>query len=115
PSRGLALGDDVQLAEGGPLAVARASGAAPGERFDVIDVSSDFIDAAPANVTALTVEAMQAYLAALDPDGMVSVPVSIRDFPVYAFRIMATAREALIRAGVERPEDHVMVYRSAWN
>lgn len=115
PSRGLALGDDVRLAEGGPLAVARAAGAAPGERFDVIDVSSDFIDAAPANVTALTVEAMQAYLAALDPDGMVSVPVSIRDFPVYAFRIMATAREALIRAGVERPEDHVMVYRSAWN
>jgi len=115
PSRGLALGDDVQLAEGGPLAVARASGAAPGERFDVIDVSSDFIDAAPANVTALTVEAMQAYLAALDPDGMVSVPVSIRDFPVYAFRVMATAREALIRRGIERPEDHVMVYRSAWN
>lgn len=115
PSRGLALGDDVQLAEGGPLAVARAAGEAPGERFDVIDVSSDFIDAAPANVTALTVEAMQAYLAALDPDGMVSVPVSIRDFPVYAFRVMATAREALIRAGVERPEDHVMVYRSAWN
>jgi len=115
PSRGLALGDDVQLAEGGPLAVARASGAAPGERFDVIDVSSDFIDAAPANVTALTVEAMQAYLAALEPDGMVSVPVSIRDFPVYAFRVMSTAREALIRAGVERPEDHVMVYRSAWN
>ena len=115
PSRGLALGDDVQLAEGGPLAIARASGAAPGERFDVIDVSSDFIDAAPANVTALTVEAMQAYLAALEPDGMVSVPVSIRDFPVYAFRVMSTAREALIRAGVERPEDHVMVYRSAWN
>ena len=115
PSRGLALGDDVQLAEGGPLAVARAAGAAPDERYDVIDVSSDFIDAAPANVTALTVEAMQAYLAALDPEGMVSVPVSIRDFPVYAFRVMATAREALIRAGVQRPEDHVMVYRSAWN
>ena len=115
PSRGLALGGDVQLAEGGPLAVARAAGAASGERFHVIDVSSDFIDAAPANVTALTVEAMQAYLAALDPDGMVSVPVSIRDFPVYAFRVMATAREALIRRGVEHPEDHVMVYRSAWN
>jgi hypothetical protein len=115
PSRGLAMGDDVRLAEGGPLAVARAAGAASGERFDVIDVSSDFIDAAPANVTALTVEAMQAYLAALDPDGMVSVPVSIRDFPVYAFRVMATAREALIRRGIERPEDHVMVYRSAWN
>jgi len=116
PSRGLALGGDVQLAEGGPLAVARAAvAAAPAERFDVIDVSSDFIDAAPANVTALTVEAMQAYLAALEPDGMISVPVSIRDFPVYAFRVMATAREALIRTGLERPEDHIMVYRSAWN
>ncbi len=116
PARGLALGDDIQLSEGGPLAVAWAhSAAGPDEGFDVIDVSSDFIDAAPANATALTVEAMQAYLAALKPDGMISVPVSIRDFPVYAFRVMSTAREALLRSGIEHAEAHVMVYRSAWN
>jgi len=119
PARGLDLGSDIRLAEGGPLAVAVAwaEGAdrVEGKGFDVIDVSSDFIDAAPANVTALTVEAMQAYLAALNPDGMISIPVSIRDFPVYAFRVMSTAREALLRSGIARPEDHVIVYRSAWN
>ena len=38
---------------------------------------------------------LDAYLAALKPDGFVSVSVSIRDFPVYSLRVLATARQAL--------------------
>jgi hypothetical protein len=45
---------------------------------------------------------------------LVSIPVSIRDFPVYALRVMATARAALHRAGIADAGAHVVVYRSAW-
>lgn len=116
--RGLAdspsLADDprVRLLHGGPIAEARAAGRAA---YDVIDVSADFVDAAPANVTGLTAEAIEAYLAALRPDGVVSVAVSIRDFPIYGLRMIATARAALSATGARDPALHVMVYRSAWN
>ena len=43
-----------------------------------------------------------------------SIPVSIRDFPVYALRMLATARAALLAAGVADPAAHTVVYRSAW-
>jgi hypothetical protein len=46
---------------------------------------------------------------------MVSIPVSIRDFPVYALRMLATARAALLRAGIADPAAHTVVYRSAWS
>jgi hypothetical protein len=45
----------------------------------------------------------------------VSIPVSIRDFPVYALRMLATVRAALISSGVDDPAAHVIVYRSAWD
>ncbi len=93
-----------------PLAAVRSS-----QRYDVIDISSDFLDAAEANVTAFSVEAIAGYLRALTPTGIVSLPVSIRDFPVYALRVLATARAALLREGVSDPGAHVVVYRSAWS
>ncbi len=43
------------------------------------------------------------------------MPVSIRDLPVYGLRVLATAREALRRAGVPDPSCCVAVVRSAWN
>jgi hypothetical protein len=100
----------VRLLREGTLAAARA-----GSRYDIIDLSSDFLDAAPANATAFTVEAIVADLRALAPGGIVSVPVSIRDFPVYALRLLVTARSALLDAGVTDPAAHVVIYRSAWN
>lgn len=112
PSPAMASDPSVRLLDGGPIAAAWRAGP---DRYDVIDVSADFVDAAPANVTGVTVEAMQAYLAALRPGGMVSISVSIRDFPVYALRVVSTAREALLVAGVADPSAHVMIYRSAWN
>ena len=41
--------------------------------------------------------------------------MSIRDFPVYALRVLGTARAALLAAGIGDPAMHTMVYRSAWS
>jgi hypothetical protein len=98
----------VQLSGESPIAAAAAG------RFDLVDLSADFLDVAEANASAFSSEALAAYLRSLAPGGLVSVPVSIRDFPVYALRMLATARDALRAAGVSAPADHVIVYRSAW-
>ncbi len=100
----------VHLSPEAPLAAARG-----GSGYDIVDLSGDFLDAGEANATAFTVEALAADLGALDEGGIVSIPVSIREFPVYALRVLATAREALKQAGVADPAEHVVVYRSAWN
>lgn len=97
----------------GPLALARA--AAGAGRYDLVDISGDFLDAAPANGTAFTREAIVADLRAVAPGGLVSIPVSIREFPAYATRMLATVRAALLADGAAAPARHVLVYRSAWN
>ena len=100
----------VALSGASPIAAARAGG-----RYDLVDISADFLDAAEANGTALSAEAIEAYLRALEPGGMVSLPASIRDFPVYALRLLATARTGLAKAGIGDPAAHVAIYRSAWS
>ena len=106
----LAADPRVSLSADSPLAAART-----GSGYDLVDISGDFLDAAEANSTAYTAEALAADLGAVDEGGIVSVPVSIREFPVYALRVLATARQALLSAGVADPARHVVVYRSAWN
>ena len=101
----------VRISGDGPVPAALA--AVPGA-YDLVDISADFLDAAPANANGFTAEAIAAYLRAVSPDGIVSIPVSIRDFPVYALRLLATARAGLLQAGVRDPSAHVVVYRSAW-
>jgi MFS family permease len=110
PSPGLGADPRVRVSGNSPVAAARAGGA-----FDIVDISADFLDAAEANGTAFTAEAITAYLRALAPDGIVSIPASIRDFPVYALRMLATARQGLLDAGVRDVAAHVVVYRSAWS
>jgi hypothetical protein len=83
--------------------------------FDIVDLSADFLDAAETNASAFSREAIVSYLRVLAPHGMVSIPVSIRDFPVYALRMLSTVRAALLAAGIDDPASHVIVYRSAWN
>jgi MFS family permease len=100
----------VSLSAEGPVAAVR-----DGRSYDIIDISADFLDAAEANATAFTVQALADDLRALSPGGIVSIPVSIRDFPVYALRMLATARAALLHAGMADPAAHTVVYRSAWN
>ena len=101
----------VRLLAGGPLAALLAAQPAT---YDLIDLSADALDASEANETAFSTQAIAAGLRALKPGGMISIPVSIRDFPVYAARMLATVRAALEAAGVADPEAHVMVYRSDW-
>ncbi len=84
-------------------------------RVDIIDISGDFIDTLEANTSAFAAEALAADLRAVGPGGLVSIPVSIREFPAYAIRVLATLRAALQATGVTVPEQHVLVYRSAWN
>lgn len=99
---------NVQISGTGPLADKAG-------KFDIVDLSGDFLDAADTNVTAFSREALVRYLGILRPGGIVSIPVSIRDFPVYALRMMATVRAALLAAGIDDPINHVIAYRSAWN
>ncbi len=96
-------------AEGAVAAARHASG------YDVVDISADFLDQGEANATAYSVEAIAADLRAVKDGGIVSIPVSIREFPVYALRVLATARQALLTSGAADPAQHVVVYRSAWN
>jgi hypothetical protein len=95
-----------------PLALAET---APAGQFDLVELSDGFLAADPANATAFTAGAIAAYLRLLSPQGMISIPVSIRDFPVYALRMMATIRAGLRQAGVADPGLHVLAYRSAWD
>jgi hypothetical protein len=100
---------NVDTIGSGPLADAGAG------VFDIVDLSADFLDAAETNATAFSQEAIVTYLHRLAPDGILSIPVSIRDFPVYALRMLATVRAALLSAGIADPAAHVIVYRSAWD
>ncbi len=97
----------VQLSPSSPLAITGA--------YDLIDISGDFLDAAEVNDNAFTAEAIEGYLRHLRPGGLVSIPVSIREFPVYAVRVLATVRHALLASEIADPAAHVVVYRSAWN
>ena len=82
---------------------------------DVIDIAPDFLDAMESNVTALTEEAIHGYLQVLAPNGILSLPASIRDFPVYALRLLNTVRSSLLLDGITDPRAHVVIVRSAWS
>jgi len=101
---------NLRILADSPIAAARRDGP-----YDLIDLSSDFLDEAEANTSAFAAEALATYLKALRPGGLVSIPVSIREFPAYAIRMLATARLGLRDAGISDVETHVLVYRSAWN
>jgi hypothetical protein len=84
-------------------------------KFDVIDIASDFQSQSEANKYVFTVDAFAQAIGQLKPNGMLSVPMSIREFTVYALKATLTARDALIARGVKDPLQHIIVYRSAWN
>ena len=109
PSPAMAADRRILISEDAPIALALR------DKFGLIDISADFLDGGEANATSLTSEAIAAYLASVTPGGLVSIPVSIRDLPVYAMRMLATVRDALRASGIAAPENNVVVYRSAWN
>jgi hypothetical protein len=99
----------------GPVSALSPVAAARRGTWDIIDIAGDFLDADPPNASAFAAEAMVTYLRQLRPGGMLSIPVSIREFPAYTLRVLATARLALREAGIADPASHLLVYRSAWN
>ena len=106
----LVAGTPVRLLARSPMAEAGS-----GRRTDIIDISGDFLDEAEANTHAFTTEALTVFLGALNQGGVLSIPVSIREFPAYAVRMLATVRAALLAGGMPDPPAHVVVIRSAWN
>lgn len=83
--------------------------------FDVVDVSLEFLDQGAANKYVLTVNGISHLLSLLSPKGVLSLPVSISEFTVYAVKAAATVRAAMEQRGVTDPARHVLVYRSSWN
>lgn len=103
---------DVGISDLGPTAVAAVGPEGP---FDVIDIGRDFLAQSDTNRAVLSVEVLAGYIGHLTPSGVLSVPVSIREFTVYAVKMFETARHALAASGIREPERHLAIYRSAWN
>ncbi len=95
-----------------PLAVGALG---EGPTYDIIDITREFLGQSDTNRAALSVETLGAYVGLLKPGGMLSLPVSIREFTVYAVKTFATARAALRQAGAREPGRHLVIYRSAFN
>lgn len=85
------------------------------ESFDVVDVALEFLDQGAANKYVLTEDGVGHLLSLLAPRGVLSLPVSISEFTVYAVKATATVAAALERAGISSPSRHILVYRSSWN
>lgn len=107
PSPPLAPDPRVTLSAAHPLT---ATG-----RFDLIDIAGDFLAADDQNRHLYTAEALAGWIARLEPGGLVSIPIGIRELPVYAVRVIATAQAALALAGVRDAAAHLAIIRSAWN
>lgn len=111
------LAADTRLLPTAPSAYLHAAraGQPGGATFDLIDIALDYQGSSDIAKYSFTVQGLAAYHAALSPRGLLSVPVPIREFTVYAVKLVLTAREALREAGVADPARHIVVYRSAWN
>lgn len=107
PSPPLAPDPRLVLSPAHPL---RAEG-----RFDLVDIAGDVLAADDGNRHLYAAEALAAWFATLEPGGLLSVPVGIRELPAYAVRVLASAEAALRLAGVAEPASHLAVIRSAWN
>jgi len=109
PAHAVAADPRVTFTGESPLALPQ------GGSFDLIDIDGDFLGQAETNKFVYTVESLAGLIRRAGPRGVVSLPVSIREFTVYAVKAIATVREALLRAGIADPGRNVIVYRSAWN
>jgi hypothetical protein len=107
--RGEAVGG-IRLERGTPFSLLRD--ATP--RYDIIDVASDFLSQDGNNSWSFTREAMELYVRSLRPGGILSIPVDISEFDVYALKMVNTIVAALRRLGVSDPSRNILAYRSAW-
>jgi hypothetical protein len=112
PAPAFPMRPGVKVSDLGPIAVDAVGADGP---FDVIDIGRDFLAQSDTNRAVLSVEILGGYIGQLAPAGILSIPVSIREFTVYAVKMFETARYALAAAGVRDPQRHIAIYRSAWN
>ncbi len=96
------------------LAPVAALKAAP-KPLRLLDVSGEFLNQGDIPKYAYTREFLTEALGNLEPGGLVSLSVSIQEFPVYALKLLETARQALVSAGSRDPASQILLYRSAWN
>ena len=100
----------IRLERGTPFSLLRDAR----QRYDIIDVAGDFLSQDGNNSWSFTREAMEMYLRSLRPGGILSIPVDISEFDVYALKMVNTAVAALRRFGVSDPSRNILAYRSAW-
>jgi hypothetical protein len=110
---GLFLRPDVQLVTAEPRAYAESTA----QRFDLIQmnlVGGGGIGGLQSHdeAFAYTLEAFDAYLARLAPGGMLAVTRWVQLPPRESLRLVATAREALARAGAADPAEHLVLVRT---
>ncbi len=86
-----------------------------GRKFDIIDVSGNFLGQSAVNEYAFTETAVKKYLGMLTSDGILSIPDSISESTAYTLKILNTVYQALLDTGVKSPEKNILVYRSSWN
>ena len=84
------------------------------EPFEIIDIAEDYQDTGLANKYGLTEEAIRRYLRKLTTNGILSLPVSIREWTVYSDKLASTVAAALRAEGIAESGKHVMVYRTEW-
>ena len=85
------------------------------EKFDVIDISSDFLGSGDNNKYSYTVDAVKLYLSSLSAGGVLSIPVNITEFTVHSSKLIETVRRALAETGASYPSMNIMIYRSNWD
>jgi len=107
----VAVHHPVEWVRDSPAVVARTR---PGT-FDIVDIASDFLTQTDANRYVFTVDGIAALYGALSHNGILSIPVSIRELTVYAVKMLRTVQTALTGLEVVSPGSHIAVYRSAWN
>lgn len=112
PVQPLEASERRRVRDTSPLALATLERDGP---FDIIDVTREFLAQSETNRLVMSVESLATLLGMLAPDGLLSLTVSIREFPVYAIQAMVAAEAALRRAGIDEPSRHVAIYRSAFN
>jgi MFS family permease len=101
----------VKLISATPMALAVGGE----EKYDIIDIASNFLSQSDSNKYIFTSEALRDYMRMLKSDGIISIPDSIRESSTYSLKILETVYQTLLAMGIDAPQDHVLVYRSSWN
>jgi hypothetical protein len=116
PAAAFAAGHDAPAGHAAPprLASPLAAAHAASTPYSIIDVSPEFLDQGQANKYLLTAEGVAALLRALEPGGVLSIPMGIGELPVYALKAAATVRAGLLLSGVKDPAANIIVVRSAF-